>query len=139
MPGAPHKHDSIALANPVIMRAEGVGTYVMQQVERATTKLEFIVAKGIVEVPPSRLNKIMVANMTNSQVSVHKHTKLAKLIERPTAMVNMIDDLLPDIPTILSMQSRYTIERWTKTNISNYIRRVRQPIVPERTAIGVNS
>lgn len=38
----------------------------------------------------------MLAKMTNLSTLVHEHTKLAKLRERPTEMVNMIDSFSLD-------------------------------------------
>lgn len=66
----------------VLMKDEGLRTYVLQPVERTTKKTELLVAKGVVEVAPNRLFGIMVANMKNSSILVHKHMKLAELTER---------------------------------------------------------
>lgn len=86
------------LQAPVLMRTEGRMTYVLQPVERTTNKTEPLVTNRLIDVAPNHCFLILVACITNSPTLVQNHTKLSRLAERPTMIVNMIDDISTKTP-----------------------------------------
>lgn len=83
--------------SPVLLKTEGQETFILKPVERMTTNTELPIAMGINEVVLNRLCWIMVTNMTNLPKLDQKHTKFAEMTDKPTNMVNMVDDFPAEI------------------------------------------
>lgn len=83
---------------PATIRTERLGMWILQPIQRTTTKAELLLARGVVEVACNGPFRIMVPSMTNSPVLLYKHTNLVELTERLTTMMNMIEYFPTDTP-----------------------------------------
>lgn len=91
------KDDTATLASPLPDEDGMVGDKRTPTSRKKTIRIELLIARRVLELAPNRLFLMIVANMSNLPKSVHKHTKLAELTERPSTMVNMVEDFPTDV------------------------------------------
>lgn len=79
-----------------MMTAKSVETYKMVEKRELTIWARFLMARREVEVFPNKPFCVLVTNLTKENVNIPKHSKSAKLTERPTVAPNISDDIDTD-------------------------------------------
>lgn len=76
----------------VKMATRSTGTFVVEASREPTVRSSLLVARGIAGIRPNMPFHVAVVNLTKKYVTVPKHTRVRNMTERPTVIVNMLND-----------------------------------------------